>query len=363
MSLAVLARKTKEKNNRKGCSRSGILNMTGRGGGIGRFAFAGKSTHYKYNNSNPRKHCNSLNQACCNDNMVVKREYDRDKGCNYNGLSQPAPQMSYRTYLNRKSAGAYRPGSKICCDRPDCKSVNNNATIVGSSPCGYVDKINCGDESGSCISRCRSQHTVKKTTPLTNSEILEIRKQQFEREYQAFNLDKCKCSSSHTTASMIVPRGTTTPSQGTRDKCKLADKFDKRMCCHVLALKQKARLSYRRINTNQCVTTKSMQINQTASDVIQKRKANVYKQTCSNIDAKYPPNTLNNNEPIRTYCDCEQQPGWTNAQIKECKMTLAKLHYPKLMNSRPKISEGCGNGRINNSKKVPCNVDGVVQSN
>ena len=45
MSLAVLARKTKEKNNRKGCSRSGILNMTGRGGGIGRFAFAGKSTH------------------------------------------------------------------------------------------------------------------------------------------------------------------------------------------------------------------------------------------------------------------------------------------------------------------------------
>ena len=106
-----------------------------------------------------------------------------------------------------------------------------------------------------------------------------------------------------------------------------------------------------------------MPINQTASDVIQKRKANVYRQTCSNIDAKYPPNTLNNNEPIRTYCDCEQQTGWTNAQIKECKMTLAKLHYPKLMNSTQKISEGCGNGRINNSKKVPCNVDGVVQSN
>jgi hypothetical protein len=31
-------------------------------------------------------------------------------------MSQPAPQMSYRNYINRKASGAYRPGGTPCCD-------------------------------------------------------------------------------------------------------------------------------------------------------------------------------------------------------------------------------------------------------
>ena len=351
MSIAVLARKTKEKNNRKRCPL--ILNMTGRGGGIGRYSFAGKSSSSK--NGCLGSRCSVLNKSCCNNETVVSNSYnyDKTKTCNYNGLSQPAPQMSYRTYLNKKSAGAYRPGSKICCDKPDCKTSNDNATLTTNGPCGGTDKINCGDESGMCISRCKSQNTVKRVTPLTNEEINEIRKQQLERQYQALNTVKCDSNSA---------QGSTQGSnKKMTDTCRLANSWDDRMKYHVLRLKQKPRLSYTRINIRQCTTTKPMGINQTASDVIQRRKAEVYKQKCSAVEKRLL--SEGSTSKIRTYCDCEKEFSGHPNKINECKMLLAKLDYPKLENSMQKISDGCSTNTVTNSKQTPCNIDGVTQSN
>ena len=343
MSIAVLARKTKEKNNRKRCPL--ILNMTGRGGGIGRYSFAGKSTSSK--NSCLGSRCRVLNKSCCNNECPVSENYiyDKTKTCYYGGLSQPAPQMSYRTYLNKKSAGAYRPGSKICCDKPDCKTSNNNATLTTNGPCGATDKINCGDESGTCISRCKSQNTVKRVTPLTSQEINEIRKQQLERQYQALNIVKCNSNSA----------------QKIKDTCREANSWNDRMKYHVLRLKQKPRLSYTRINTKQCTTTKAISINQTASDVIQRRKAEVYKQKCSAVEKRLLP--AGNSSNIRSYCDCEKVFTGSPNKIKECKMLLAKLDYPKLEISMQKISDGCSANTVTNSKPTPCNIDGITQSN
>jgi hypothetical protein len=136
MSLAVLARKTKTKQRLKsttcgnGRSRNGqqgrsvgfVLNMTGRGGGIG---LSGMS--YKQRGSNCKqgvgcscKGCCSGNcetgQAgtCCTADKIVTKKRREDCGeCWYGGMSQPAPQMSYRNYINRKASGAYRPGGMI----------------------------------------------------------------------------------------------------------------------------------------------------------------------------------------------------------------------------------------------------------
>ena len=333
MSIAILARKTKEKKSRKRCPQ--ILNMTGRGGGIGRYHFNGKprSNHGSCLGHN----CKLINQGCCQDNMTVDRKYSKSLGCNYNGLSQPAPQVSYRTYLNRKSAGAYRPGSKICCNAPECKNTTN---INTDDPFCFKNKIDCTDENGNCISRCKSQRTVKRTTPLTNEEITEIKKQEFERNYQAFHLQKCKCNDTtlHNPASDNIEQK--------RDNCREAKKWDEKLCCWTRALKYKSRLGYTRINNKQCTVTKAMSINNSASDVIQKRKASVYKIPCSKIDSKYP------GRNIRTYCDCEQQQDWTIAQKRTCKNTLAKLNYPTLMNARQSVSEGCG------GERRPCNIDG-----
>lgn len=148
MSLAVLARKTKTqqrlrstKCGKKGGSRTVgfVLNMTGRGGGIG---LSGMS--YKQRGMNCRKtptnmglqgkiNTGCLCEGCCEgggrcktgqagtccvgDQRVSKKCRDDCGLCWYGGMSQPAPQMSYRNYINRKANGAYRPGGKVCCSK------------------------------------------------------------------------------------------------------------------------------------------------------------------------------------------------------------------------------------------------------
>jgi hypothetical protein len=145
MSLAVLARKTRTKQRLKsttcgnGRSRNGqqgrsvgfVLNMTGRGGGIGLSGMSYKQRGANCRNKQPvpcvSKGCCSGNcntgQAgtCCTADKIVSQERRADCGeCWYGGMSQPAPQMSYRNYINRKANGAYRPGGRACCKTTEC---------------------------------------------------------------------------------------------------------------------------------------------------------------------------------------------------------------------------------------------------
>ena len=122
MSIAVLARKTKEIKGKKPCP--GVLNMTGRGGGIGRFHYAGKS------------------QSTARNSCLVKCSNQQHSSCN--GLScsdsKPAPQMSYHNYINKKSNIAdRRAGEKasidinpFCYDNPLSRqqSTYNSSDII-----------------------------------------------------------------------------------------------------------------------------------------------------------------------------------------------------------------------------------------
>ena len=147
MSLAVLARKTKTKqrlksttcgngrnrNGQQGRSVGFVLNMTGRGGGIG---LSGMS--YKQRGSNCKQGVGCSCKGCCSgncntgqagtcctaDKIVTKKRRDDCGECWYGGMSQPAPQMSYRNYINRKANGAYRPGGKVCCSKAEkCQQI------------------------------------------------------------------------------------------------------------------------------------------------------------------------------------------------------------------------------------------------
>ena len=119
MSLATLARKTKTQQRLRStkCSLLGggrsvgfVLNMTGRGGGIGLSGMSYKQTSGGCNSGQA--------QTCCAGDSRVSKKCREDCGkCWYGGLSQPAPQMSYRNYINRKANGAYRPGGKVCCSK------------------------------------------------------------------------------------------------------------------------------------------------------------------------------------------------------------------------------------------------------
>jgi len=53
--------------------------------------------------------------TCCDANRTTPENCKKGCGCRYKGLSQPAPQMGYGVYLNRRSRGASRPGGGKCC--------------------------------------------------------------------------------------------------------------------------------------------------------------------------------------------------------------------------------------------------------
>ena len=209
MSIAVLARKTKTLQRLKSDKRGFILNMTGRGGGIG---LSGLSYKYRGNSSNDKYGCNQgFSQACCDQvptNNII------------NGKSQPAPQMCYRNYLNKKSRAAYRPGGKICCNDVSKNNINN--IVWKPHP----------NNSASEITEHRKQATLRCT------KAMEVRT----RKMIGDTLLSCKIDAPN---SVIM-------------------KDNK--CLITLGVPYKGRLAYTRINHNQCTTTKTVEVNNCASD-------------------------------------------------------------------------------------------------
>jgi len=110
MSLATLARKTKAKQ-RLRTRGNFILNMTGRGNVLGMNAKMSRG------NCKGLTKCAGKRAACC----VGVGGSDC---CEFPHGGQPAPQQSYRVYLNRKSKGAYRPaGGKQCKTLAGCTNA------------------------------------------------------------------------------------------------------------------------------------------------------------------------------------------------------------------------------------------------
>ena len=113
MSLATLARKTKEKQRQR--SRGNlILNMTGRGKVHNKFQCG--PCGYKYNKVGTSK-CTfrSTRSNCCNSHVQCK-EFP------HGGV--PAPQMGYGVYLNKKTKGEFRPSGGVCCKNSEAQKNN-----------------------------------------------------------------------------------------------------------------------------------------------------------------------------------------------------------------------------------------------
>jgi len=246
MSLAVLAKKTRAKRSKKYRSCF-VLNMTGRGGVIGQNA--------KYNSGarfNPCDKCHSgTRTTCCGGNMLVSRECRRGCSCWHGGSSQPAPQMSYRTYINRKANGAYRPGGSYpCCETdgvgPDLKS------LVADDPSLSVNQP--------------KRITWKQSGNLDSSTITEQRK-----------LAAIQCSRYHTRearfmggkmmSNKLVAKATACPARSEPCQC-------------YRGLKIKSRLGYTRINHNWCESTKASACAQTASDHTALVKSEAFSCNC-----------------------------------------------------------------------------------
>ena len=245
MSLAVLAKKTRAKRSKKYRSCF-VLNMTGRGGVIGQNA--------KYNSGarfNPCDKCHSgTRTTCCGGNMLVSRECRRGCSCWHGGSSQPAPQMSYRTYINRKANGAYRPGGSYpCCETDgldlDLKSEADDLSLSVNQP---------------------KRITWKQSGNLDSSTITEQRK-----------LAAIQCSRYHTRqprfmggkmmSNKLVAKATACPARSEPCQC-------------YRGLKIKSRLGYTRINHNWCESTKASACAQTASDHTALVKSEAFSCNC-----------------------------------------------------------------------------------
>ena len=267
MSLAVLARKTKTKMRSRSTkcggvtngsrTRGHVLNMTGRGGGIG---LSGMSYIYRGSGCNGGKA-----GTCCEANKTVSKDCRKGCDCRYGGLSQPAPQMSYRTYLNRKSSGAYRPGGYPCCDGPVTKNPN----------------------------------TWKQHPDIIASEIVEHRKQSTLR--CAKGMEKRNEKTNKLEAKPVC--AWLNPATGKYETAKNCNPYGSSACRAPCGIKIKGRLSYTRINKNWCNTTKSVEQGNCASDHISKVKQRAYLCDCSK-DCK----NSGKNKNIKCYKYCYPRP-------------------------------------------------------
>ena len=148
MSLATLARKTKAKQ-RLRTRGNFILNMTGRGNVLGMNAKMSRG------NCKGLTKCAGKRAACC---VGV----GGSRCCEFPHGGQPAPQMSYRVYLNRKSKGAYRPAGGKQCKKydPGCKQAKS-VWKQGSNLDASVVTTNRRDNILACNS---DVYTAKKDT-------------------------------------------------------------------------------------------------------------------------------------------------------------------------------------------------------
>ena len=95
MSLRILELKAKQNNPRYSNNRCQILNMTNRGSVIG--------SNAKYGGAGCAKCSGGVRSTTCSSDSVLPNGCKNGCGCRFDGLSQPAPQMSYRNYLNKTS--------------------------------------------------------------------------------------------------------------------------------------------------------------------------------------------------------------------------------------------------------------------
>ena len=100
MSLAVLKKKTKAIVPRFSKNKCFVLNMTGRGGGIG------KTVHGRSGKSSTVNTSSKCDYTTC---------WVSDK---------PAPQMAYGVYVNKKAKGSYRPSGYSCGKEGKCAIAN-----------------------------------------------------------------------------------------------------------------------------------------------------------------------------------------------------------------------------------------------
>ena len=289
MSLAVLARKTKTRQrlrstkcNAKGGGRSVgfVLNMTGRGGGIGlsgmsykqrglncRKTPANMGYQGKVNTGCQCKGCCSgggrcktgqAGTCCAGDQRVSKKCRDDCGLCWYGGLSQPAPQMSYRNYINRKANGAYRPGGSVCCDeKSDCTNPKSNKCLKPKVTWKQSPNI-----AASTITEHRAQATVRcvnniiKRNPVYLNGTLLSNRITAKPVCSWYNPETCKYET------VIGPNPLLQNCQ----------------CSTNLPIK--GRLGYTRINKKWCNTTKTLTVGTSSSEQIAKRKQRAFLCPC-----------------------------------------------------------------------------------
>lgn len=247
MSLAVLARKTKTKLRSRSIkcgdgsrTKGHVLNMTGRGGGIG---LSGLSSKYRGSG------CSRGGAAtCCEANAITSKECRDGCSCHYAGLSQPAPQMSYRTYLNRKSNGAFRPGGRPC----DCKSISD-------------------------VQNAKPIQTWKQHPNISASEITEHRKQSTIRCARGMEF-RNELTNKLDARPVCSWKNPTTGKYETVENC---NPYGSNNCARPCGIKIKGRLGYTRINKNWCNTTKSVEQGNSSSDQISKVKERAFLCKCT----------------------------------------------------------------------------------
>ena len=158
MSLATLARKTRTKK-RMNTRGKFILNMTGRGNVLGMNAKMSRG-----NCGGKLTKCAGKRSACC---VGV----GGSQCCEFPHGGQPAPQMGYGVYLNRKSKGAYHPGGgKQCKTLPGCErakivwkqgsnldasvvSTNKKDNVLACNSDVYTSSTDCNDK---CCCDCKN---------------------------------------------------------------------------------------------------------------------------------------------------------------------------------------------------------------
>ena len=218
MSLATLGRKSRSTNPRLRRQPCFVLNMTGRGNVIGRSFNAGgcrvKRPFYG-------KCKMGAKVTCCAADRLTPENCKKGCGCRYGGLSQPAPQMGYGIYLNKKSRGAYHPGGSVCC-----------STLADLS---------------------RNKLTWKQATSYASSSVTETKKlAQLRCSQRVYNP-----SSGKITAKISACIANGSGARGAYGNC----------CkCECRWPITKPRLSYTRINHNRCGTTKTLCVTNSASE-------------------------------------------------------------------------------------------------
>jgi hypothetical protein len=176
--------------------------------------------------------------------VVVKN--NSNKNCSF----------SYRTYLNRKSNGAYRPSGRPC----DCKSLNE----AESSKPYNTWKKNKNISSSEIVMH-------KKQSTIMRSRGLEIRKPRYLGDKLISNkLDSKPVCSWYN------------PETCKYETVQNNNPFNSVNCTLSNGIKIKGRLSYNRINQNWCNTTKSIEKAVNSSEQILIKKQQAFK--CINND-------------------------------------------------------------------------------